>query len=96
MSPAAARKIFVAGGTGVLGRRVVPLLVEAGHDVLINTRNPEAMASAEAAGAHTTTVDLFNADAVAEAGGRARCGDPHRHVHPHRSRVGLKAGLGHE
>ena len=26
-------RVFVAGATGVLGRRVVPLLVAAGHDV---------------------------------------------------------------
>lgn len=32
-------KIFVAGGTGVIGRRAVPLLVEAGHDVTVVARS---------------------------------------------------------
>jgi 2-alkyl-3-oxoalkanoate reductase len=34
-------KIFVAGATGVVGRRLVPLLVEAGHDVVGMSRSLE-------------------------------------------------------
>ena len=33
-------KIFVAGATGTIGRRLVPLLVEAGHEVVGMTRRP--------------------------------------------------------
>ena len=31
-------RIFLAGGTGVLGVQLVPLLVEAGHEVVGTTR----------------------------------------------------------
>ena len=33
-------KVFIAGATGALGRRLVPLLVEAGHVVTGMTRTP--------------------------------------------------------
>ncbi len=61
------RKIFLAGGTGVLGRRVTPLLVSAGHDVMVNTRNEAAAANVRAAGATPVTVDLFDRPAVSAA-----------------------------
>jgi len=61
------RRIFVAGGTGVLGRRVTPLLVEAGHEVTVNTRNPQAASVVEELGANSVTVDLFDTAAIAEA-----------------------------
>lgn len=60
-------KIFLAGGTGVLGRRVTPLLVSAGHDVTVNTRSDVAAATIRAAGATPVTVDLFDRAAVSEA-----------------------------
>lgn len=60
-------RVFVAGGTGVLGRRVVPLLVEAGHELTVNTRDPRATERVRELGAAPLTVDLFNTDAVAEA-----------------------------
>jgi nucleoside-diphosphate-sugar epimerase len=34
-------RIFIAGATGVVGRRAVPLLVAAGHEVRAVGRNPE-------------------------------------------------------
>lgn len=61
------RKIFLAGGTGVLGRRVTPLLMSAGHDVSVNTRNEVAAAQVRAAGATPVTVDLFDKAAVSAA-----------------------------
>ena len=60
-------RIFVAGATGVLGRRVVPLLVGAGHTVTGIARTPEKAAALEAAGAAPATVDLFDPDAVRDA-----------------------------
>ena len=59
-------KIFVAGGTGVLGRRLVPLLV-ADHDVTVNVRNDSARRSVDELGATATTVDVFDARAVRQA-----------------------------
>jgi len=61
------RKIFVAGGTGVVGRRVVPLLVAAGHHVIVNTRNPDAAHHVREIGAEPVTVDLLVPDLVAGA-----------------------------
>jgi len=44
-------RIFVAGATGVVGRRLVPLLVSAGHDVVGMSRSAERAADLEKAGA---------------------------------------------
>lgn len=62
------RRIFVAGASGVLGRRVVPALVAAGHTVTANVRTPEAAADAAAVGATPATVDLFDAVATRRIG----------------------------
>jgi nucleoside-diphosphate-sugar epimerase len=60
-------RVFLAGGTGVLGRRVLPQLLAAGHDVTANCRQPEVAARIESSGATPVTVDLFHAAAVQEA-----------------------------
>ena len=44
-------KIFVAGATGVVGRRLVPLLVSAGHEVVGMSRSAERAAELDRAGA---------------------------------------------
>jgi uncharacterized protein YbjT (DUF2867 family) len=33
-------RVFVAGGTGVIGHGLIPLLVPAGHEVTATTRAP--------------------------------------------------------
>jgi nucleoside-diphosphate-sugar epimerase len=33
-------RVFVAGGTGVIGRSLIPPLVAAGHEVTASTRTP--------------------------------------------------------
>ena len=33
-------RVFVAGGTGVMGRRLVPRLVARGHQVMATTSSP--------------------------------------------------------
>jgi nucleoside-diphosphate-sugar epimerase len=60
-------KLFVAGATGVLGSRVVPLLVAAGHDVTGVARSDEKAASLRGAGANPVGVDLFDPGAVQKA-----------------------------
>jgi nucleoside-diphosphate-sugar epimerase len=60
-------KIFVAGGTGVLGRRVAARLVEAGHDVLATARSPQKAAVVRKAGATPVEVDIFDTDALTTA-----------------------------
>ena len=41
LSEGAGMKIFVAGGTGVLGRRIIPVLVNQGHEVTALTRRSD-------------------------------------------------------
>ena len=67
IKPEPVHDIFVAGATGVLGRRVVPSLVAAGHRVTAVGRSPEKRALLERSGAHAADVDLFDARAVRDA-----------------------------
>lgn len=60
-------KIFVTGATGVVGRRAVPLLVRAGHEVTDVARTPEKAAAMQRAGARSVVVDLFDAAGVRRA-----------------------------
>ena len=60
-------RIFVAGATGVLGARVVPLLVAAGHEVTGVARTPEKRGRLEQQGARGAVVDVFDAAAVRRA-----------------------------
>jgi len=53
-------RVFVAGATGVLGVRAVPLLLHAGHRVTAIARTPEKAATLRAAGAEPVTVGLFD------------------------------------
>jgi len=52
-------QIFVAGATGVIGRRLVPLLLEAGHRVTGIARTPGKRSALERAGADAVMVSLF-------------------------------------
>src|SRR5690606_33284022 len=45
-----------------LGRRLVPLLVQAGHDVTGLTRTPERVAELESQGAHGVVCDVYDRD----------------------------------
>lgn len=58
-------RIFIAGATGVVGRRVVPLLVQAGHEVSAVSRSQTERLRAQ--GATPVDVDLFDRAAVAGA-----------------------------
>jgi len=60
-------KVFVAGGTGVLGRRVVPALVSRGHEVTAVVRSAEKAAAVRAAGATPVEVSLFDPQGLKEA-----------------------------
>lgn len=62
-----ATRIFVAGATGAIGRRLIPLLVEAGHQVIGATRSPEKVTALRDAGAEAVVVDVFDAHALARA-----------------------------
>ncbi len=53
-------KIFVAGGTGVIGRRVVRLLTEAGHEVTALSRSEAKDRFLVSQGARPVRCDLFD------------------------------------
>jgi nucleoside-diphosphate-sugar epimerase len=65
-------RIFVAGATGALGRRLVPLLVGGGHQVTAMTRSPGKAAGLRAAGAEPVVADALDRDAVLLAVAAAR------------------------
>jgi len=60
-------RIFLAGASGVIGRRLVPLLAGAGHHVVGMGRSPKRASELPALGAEYVAVDVFEGDAVAEA-----------------------------
>jgi nucleoside-diphosphate-sugar epimerase len=60
-------RIFVAGATGVVGMRVVPMLVAAGHDVTGVGRTEKKRAELQRLGVRGVGVDLFDAAAVRRA-----------------------------
>ncbi|HEX6533892.1 MAG TPA: NAD-dependent epimerase/dehydratase family protein [Gemmatimonadaceae bacterium] len=62
-----AHRIFVAGATGVIGVRLVPLLVAAGHTVAGMTRTPGKASSLRALGAEPVVCDVYDAGALSEA-----------------------------
>jgi nucleoside-diphosphate-sugar epimerase len=60
-------RVFVAGATGVLGKRAVRRLVEAGHEVTGVARTDEKAKLLEGLGVTPMHVDLFDAEAVRSA-----------------------------
>jgi nucleoside-diphosphate-sugar epimerase len=60
-------KVFVAGATGVIGRRIVPLLVQSGAQVTGVARSPAKARQLEGQGAIGVRVDLFDPAAVEAA-----------------------------
>ncbi|HEX8556542.1 MAG TPA: NAD(P)-dependent oxidoreductase [Pyrinomonadaceae bacterium] len=60
-------KIFVAGATGVVGRRVVPMLLKEGWSVTAVARTAEKIVALGRLGARPELVDLFDPAAVTRA-----------------------------
>ena len=60
-------KIFLAGATGVIGRRLIPLLLAAGHRVVGTTRSPQKAAALLSQGVEAAVVDAFDANALRQA-----------------------------
>jgi nucleoside-diphosphate-sugar epimerase len=65
-------RVFVAGGTGVVGRRLVPQLVARGHQVTATTTGPDKLALLEQLGAEAVVMDGLDAALVGEAVAAAR------------------------
>lgn len=60
-------RIFIAGASGVIGVRLIPLLLEAGHTVAGMTRTPQKADLLAALGAEPITCDVFDARALTGA-----------------------------
>lgn len=60
-------RVFVAGASGVVGRRLIPVLVRAGHSVVGMTRSPARTDAVRAAGAVPVVADALDKEAVMEA-----------------------------
>jgi nucleoside-diphosphate-sugar epimerase len=60
-------KIFLAGATGAIGRRLVPLLLSARHYVIGTTRSTTKADGLRAAGVEPVVVDVFDAQALSSA-----------------------------
>jgi nucleoside-diphosphate-sugar epimerase len=60
-------RVFVAGGTGVIGRRLVPQLVARRHQVTATTTSAGKLGLLEQLGAEGTVMDGLDAAAVGEA-----------------------------
>ena len=60
-------KIFLAGATGAVGRRLVPLLLKAGHHVTGTTRSAAKGEELRTVGVEPVVVDVFDAQELSRA-----------------------------
>jgi len=60
-------KVLVVGATGVLGRNVVPRLLERGHDVRTVIRRPERAHFSQLLGAEPVAGDIFDLESLSSA-----------------------------
>src|SRR5947207_15417349 len=65
-------KIFVAGGTGAIGRPLIAELLAKGHALVALTRSPEKGQALVQQGIEPAIADVFNADAVKAEVSRAQ------------------------
>lgn len=62
-----ALRVFVAGASGVIGSRLLPLLAQAGHTVAGMTRTPARRRRIAASGAEPMVCDVYDAAALSAA-----------------------------
>ena len=60
-------RVFLAGASGAIGTRLVPQLIEAGHEVVGTVKTPANAERVAALGAEPVVLDLLGARAVREA-----------------------------
>jgi 2-alkyl-3-oxoalkanoate reductase len=65
-------RVFFSGASGAIGARLVPQLVERGHDVVGTSRSPEKGDHLRALGAEPVALDLLDSKSVHEAVAAAR------------------------
>jgi nucleoside-diphosphate-sugar epimerase len=79
--------VYIAGGAGVIGVRLVPQLVERGHRVTATTTSPAKIGLLQGLGAEAVVVDGLDASAVGESVAKA---EPDAVVH---QMTGLTEGI---
>lgn len=82
-------RVFVAGASGALGRRLVPQLLVAGHEVIGSHASPESAEPLRALGAKPVKLDLLDARAVHDA---VAAGEPDAIVHEATALSNVKFG----
>ncbi len=65
-------RVFVAGGAGVIGQRLVPQLVARGHQVTATTTSPAKLGILAQQGADAVVMDALDAASVGEAVAKAQ------------------------
>lgn len=74
-------KIVLAGAGGVIGKALIPMLVEAGHDVIGLIRNPSHAVELSNMGVSTECLNVYDREAVFTALREAvYCCDPSAHL----------------
>ncbi|HYG79597.1 MAG TPA: NAD(P)-dependent oxidoreductase [Pyrinomonadaceae bacterium] len=64
-------RVFIAGATGVLGRRMVRQFTEKGHSVVGLARDEKGKQTIQKLGGESVVADIFDADSTAAAVGQA-------------------------
>jgi 2-alkyl-3-oxoalkanoate reductase len=82
-------RVFVVGATGAIGTRLVPQLIEHGHEVIGTHRSPGNAERVRALGAEPVTLDLLDPRAVRQAVLEAR---PEAIVHQATALAGIRFG----
>jgi nucleoside-diphosphate-sugar epimerase len=80
-------RVFVAGASGAIGKRLVPQLLDGQHQVVAMTRTEKNASALRALGAETVVVDAFDRTAVLEAVKRA---EPEVLIHQLTALTGVK------
>lgn len=65
-------RVFLAGASGAIGTRLVPRLIERGHEVVGAFKSPSNFERVRAMGAEPVVLDLLDAQAVREAVSKAK------------------------
>ena len=64
-------KVFIVGGSGAIGKRLIPQLLTSGHEVVAMTRSPGKADELRILGAEVAIADALNRDSVMRAVMRA-------------------------
>ena len=81
-------KVFVAGASGAVGKRLVPLLVAGGYEVTAMTRSKEKVDLLRSSGAEAVVADGLDRAAVMQAVARA---EPEVVIHQMTALTGIKS-----